>query len=334
MKRRQLLGALALFPASAFAQALPAPRHGKSGLIRIAGTPALAPVVAAWSREFLIQNPSLRIDANMTGSDVAMASLYTAKCDIALLGREATKPEIQAFEWIHRYRPRGLPILTGSVATPGCSPAVAVMVHPDNPMTSITLDQLRAAFGDEPPLARTWGDLGLGGQWSERPINLYAPEAESGTGRFFRARVLHESNRLVWSRMREFETPTGPMENDKASAMALRRALAHDPDGLAIGVAGTDNACRVLSVAGPDGQAHFPEPNSLLSDSYPLTRHAHAYVPVPTGEMLASASSALLRFALSKRGQSIATRESEYLALPYAAAARSQNLLLDFSSRQ
>lgn len=327
MKRRQLLRALALAPATAMAQALPPPRHGLPGLLRISGTPGLAPVIAAWVRAYAALRPDLRVAHVLPGSDVAMASLYTAGCDIALLGREATRPEIQAFEWIHRYRPRGLPVLTGSVATPGCSPAIAVMVHPANPLASLRLDHLRAAFGDEAPRARTWGDLGLDGAWQARPINLYAPDAESGTGRFFRARVLNGSNRMAWARLREFAVPPRPAEAEAQVAAALRRALSRDPGGLAIGTAGKEAGTRLVPLAGADGLARLPDAQSVGSGQYPLARGVHAYLAHPPAGMADGGGLEFLRFILSEQGQGIAASAGDYLPLTAAAATQSREAL-------
>lgn len=327
MNRRQLLGALALVPATAFAQALPPPRHGRPNLVRIAGTRALAPVVAVWARAFAAEFPAIRVETAMTGSDVAMAGLYTATTDIALIGRDATKPEIQAFEWIYRFRPRGIPVLAGSVATPGCSPAVAVMVHANNPLVGLTLDQLRAVLADEQPRVRTWGELGLSGPWRQRPINLYMPHAESGTGRFLRERVLNGSNRLAWERMREFAVPPGPPAADAKAAQLLWRALARDPFGLAIGVAGNGRGFRTVALAGKDGVPRLPDARSVAAEEYPLSRKVNGYFAHPPITPGHAETFAFLGFTLTERAQALAAGASDYLALPTTAVSSARALL-------
>src|SRR2546421_6352519 len=57
------------------------------------------------------------------------------------------------------------------------------------PYTTLFRSQLDALFGHErlrgaPKSLRTWSDLGLSGEWADKVINLYADDAESGTGRF------------------------------------------------------------------------------------------------------------------------------------------------------
>jgi len=106
------------------------------------------------------------------------------------MGREATAPELKAFEWIFRYRPARIEIATGSLASPGRSPALVAFVHRENPLRDLSLGQLDAIVGYErlrgsPERIRTWGQLGVQGEWRDRPIHLYIYDLESGTGQFF-----------------------------------------------------------------------------------------------------------------------------------------------------
>jgi phosphate transport system substrate-binding protein len=325
MKRRELLAGLALLPATAWASTLPPPVHGVPGRVRLAGTPGMAPVVAAWKRAFEAAHGAIKVDVALAGSDVAMANLYAATCDIALIGREATKPEIQAFEWIYRFRPKGVAVLSGSVATPGRSPALAAMVHPSNPAKALSVEQLRAAFGDSQPHARTWGDLGLDGGWRDRPINLYVPEAETGTGRFFRAAVLGGSNRMAWQRMREFAVPPRPAKAEAEVAIAMRRALARDPAGLAVGIAGKE--VKTLALIGGDGAALVPDAASVGAGTYPLGRTVKAYHAVPIKGGVHAETLAFLRFILTPEAQAIAAKASDYLALSAGAAQEARAAL-------
>lgn len=325
MKRRELLAALASLPAPAWAKALPPPRHGVPGRVRISGSLAIAPAVSEWKQAFQAANPDIRVDVALTGSDVAMANLYTATCDIVLVGRDATKPEVQAFEWIYRFRPKGIAILNGSVATPGQSPALAAMVHRSNPLAALSLAQLRAAFGDSVVRARTWGDLGLSGEWWDRPINLYAPDAESGTGRFFREAVLDGSNRMAWPRLREFAVPPRPAWADKDVADKLRRTLMNDPAGLAIGVMG--DGVRTVPLLSADGLPVLPEVRQIIAGNYPLARKVRAYYAAPSASGIHPETLAFLRFILTEDAQALAQKASGYLRLSAGAATRERAAL-------
>src|SRR5215510_16111441 len=93
-------------------------------------------IVRRWSERFVRYHPGARIEARMLGGDVAMGALTTGKADIALLGREAAPQEVKGFEWIYRYPPSAIEVLNGSLDNPGCSPALAVLVHRSNPLSS------------------------------------------------------------------------------------------------------------------------------------------------------------------------------------------------------
>ena len=72
---------------------------------------------------------------------------------------------------------------------------LAVYVHKDNPIKSLTLQQVDAVFsktrkaGNEKDI-RTWGDLGLEGEWADKPISLFGRNAASGTYGYFKEHVL------------------------------------------------------------------------------------------------------------------------------------------------
>lgn len=329
MKRRDMLTAMAMLPATwsapLWAQALPPPPHGQAGRLRLAGTPAMANVVTAWAKAFAKDHPHIAITTAMRGSDVAMAGLYTATCDLAFIGREATKPEVQAFEWVYRFRPKGVSVLRGSVDRVGCSPALAVFVHPSNPIASLTMDDLKAAFGDQGRRARCWGDLGLSGPWADRPIHLYAPEAESGTGRYFRSTVLDGSNRMAWDNMHEYAVPPRPERAEAKAAADMRRAIGRNPHAMGVGVMGA--GVRAVPV-GPDaGSAILPTPLTVADGLYPLSRTMMAYYAAPPAGAVHDATRAFLQFLLTPAAQAIAANSSAYLPLSADALGQARGMV-------
>src|SRR5207248_3855764 len=60
------------------------------------------------------------------------------------------------------------------VNTPEGPPAEGVFVDEKNPLARISVPQLFAIFGGSPEITR-WGQLGLGGEWADRPIRIYIP---------------------------------------------------------------------------------------------------------------------------------------------------------------
>ncbi len=229
-----------------------------------------------------------------------MAALYTGQADVVLMGREATESEVKAFEWVYRYRPTAVPILTGSVDRVGQAPALVVFVHRDNPIEALSLAQLDGIFGtardhgwhDGQPVPaaargpdrdiRQWGQLGLDGAWSRRAIRLYTPMAESGSGKFFRLRVLADSNRMHWDALQEFADPVHGQED---SGRRILAALAADPAGIAVSqLQFVRPEVKALRLAAGPGQAVAATRDTLVSGAYPLARMVYAYINRPPGQ--------------------------------------------------
>ena len=77
--------------------------------------------------------------------------------------------------------------------------ALAIYVHKDNPIKSLSLAQADAIFSKTRKRgaakdAPTWGDLGLTGDWAARPISLYGRNSASGTYGFFKEHVLQNGD--------------------------------------------------------------------------------------------------------------------------------------------
>ena len=94
--------------------------------------------------------------------------------------------EVDAFDAKYGYKPTLLPAAIDMLA---------VYVHRDNPIQHLTLEQIDAMYsphrkgGFRRPI-RTWGDLGLTGEWKNRAISLYGRNAASGTYAYFKENAL------------------------------------------------------------------------------------------------------------------------------------------------
>ncbi len=331
--------AAVLLGASAIASALevaPAPyqaRATREGTVRVWGNPELRPLLERWVEGVRRSHPQVRIETHLAGSDVAMAGLYTAKADVALLGRAATAPEVKAFEWIYRYPPLDIEIATGSLAQPGRSPAVIAYVHRDNPLAGLTLRELDAIFSRErrrgagAPIA-TWGGLGLAGEWASRPIRLYLVDSESGTGRFFRAAALKDSRMLHWDRITEFSDTSRLRDPSHDAAARALQALARDPFGLAVASGEPVSGAKALALCAEDGACYHASAETLVSRRYPLARSVHAYVNRKPGTPLDAPTRAFLDYVLGADGQRDIDAAAAYLRLA-AEVVREERAKLD-----
>lgn len=310
-----------LAPSASDGQVPPPPHQSPPGVIRVWGNAQTEGLVRQWVAGFATLHPGLRIETRLTGSDIGMAGLYTGQADIALLGREATESEVKAFEWVFRHKPTPVEILTGSIDRAGRSPALVVFVHRDNPIERLDLAQLEAIFGQEhrhaPNNIRTWGQLGLEGEWADQPIRLYAPMAESGTGRFFRANVLGGSNKMNWDHLTEFDDPVRPGGASDESGWRILDALAQDRYGLAVSnlqfvpPAVKPVALRILT----GGDYRSATRTTLIDRQYPLTRSVYAYINRPDGGPIDPQVGLFLEYVLSAAGQAAVAEDGGYLPL-------------------
>src|SRR5262245_57128508 len=90
-----------------------------SGTIRIWGNDRMQDLMDHWQAGFRKYQPNVRLETKLLGTGTGMAGLYTGAADLALMGRYSTAKEIQAFEWVFKYRPLGVDVATGSLAAPG-----------------------------------------------------------------------------------------------------------------------------------------------------------------------------------------------------------------------
>jgi phosphate transport system substrate-binding protein len=302
------------------------PSEEVSGTLRVWGSEATRSVVKRWQQGFRKYHPNATLATNHIGSDVAVAGLYTDSADMALLGREPTASEIQAFEWIFRYKPSRVEIMSGSLDAPGKSPALVVFVHKDNPLSKLTLAQLDAIFGYEHRRGldnmRTWGQLGLGGDWASRPINLYARDITSGTGRFFRQVVLIDSRNMNWDHLQEHSDRKSPDGSVLDADRQILDQLSGDRFGMAVSnLRFIRPELKPLALAAEAGEPFVEATRDhLIARQYPLGRTVIALINRAPGHAIDPKVRAFLRYILSRDGQAEVAREGDFLPLdPYAA---------------
>jgi phosphate transport system substrate-binding protein len=325
MKHLALLG-LALCGVAA-SQAAGNPWDVAPGPLRIEGPADMKDVAERWVAGFNRQHPEIAVQLRLRGTDVGLGALTTGRADIALAGRDATAPEIKGFEWIYRYRPLAVDVMNGSLDQPGRSAALAVLVHRANPLARIGVGDLARLFAPTPPGAsHAWRDIGLAGDRATHAVHLAIPDAESGTGAFFRARVLAGARALPWDQVVEVRQPT-----DAETARRLAAIVAQDRDALAVAplASGLPDDVKVLALAADGEDALLPTAATVASRRYALGRVAHAYVnaaparPIDPSHAhpLDPRCAEFLRYVLGPQGQQDVAAAAQYLPLAEREAA-------------
>jgi phosphate transport system substrate-binding protein len=296
--------------------------RGEEPPLRLWGDDQMGALVARWEAGYAREHPGARFENKLMGSDTGMAGLYTGTADVAFLGREINPVEVMAFAWVYRYKPEGIAVVRGSLAAPGRSPALAVIVHRDNPLARLTLAQLDAIFSCAPRRAaapvESWSQIDPApGVAALGPIRACAREVSSGTAVFFREHVMRGNRKWAWDHLREF---ADVRRSDGAVDDADRQiAAAVAADRGAIGISTlryVDSRVKVLAIGGEDGgSAVLPTESTVTDGRYPLARAVFAYVNRAPGQALDPRVSEFLHYVLGGEGQGDVRTGREFLPL-------------------
>jgi phosphate transport system substrate-binding protein len=325
-----------------------------SGLIRCHGF-AFGGLLKIWQDGFRRYHPGVVFENTLVTSDEAFPAMVTGVTDLAPDGGEPALTETLSFFETFGYHATGITVASGTYDVDGRSPGIVVYVHPSNPLTALTLEQLDGIFGSERSGAldgfkwdlksartadkniRTWGQLGLTGEWAAKPIQTYG-HAPSGTTRFFQLKVLHNSAK--WNpNYREYVESGSKMigTNDKEERggvqYMLSRELANDRYGIAWTIVPQAKSVapflKPIALARASGEHPVvPSRASFADRSYPLVRNLYIYLNRKPGTPIEPRLREFLRYVLSREGQTAIEVNGNYLPLP-DAVIREQLATLD-----
>jgi phosphate transport system substrate-binding protein len=330
------------FDLSALPEYKPAPKM--SGTIRQWGSNYLADSMLEKYLEdgFHKYHPDVKFENNLSSTFIGIAGLYTKRADLAAMGRKPTWDELQAYQRVFSALPVEIMMATGSYDVAGWSFALVPFVHQDNPVAKLTIEQLDGIFGAErdggwmgnewdPGAARgpeknirTWGELGLTGEWADKPIHVYAYNLNYHFPRDFAEKVMKGSNK--WNeKLREYSNKTraDARPNDKDFGTLLGAGeqmvseVAKDPYGITYtGILYQTPGVKALALAQTAAGPYIaPTLETVQARAYPLTREVYYYANRATGKTIDPLVREYLRFVLSREGQEAVERDGKYLPL-------------------
>ncbi|NCA11462.1 phosphate ABC transporter substrate-binding protein [bacterium] len=277
-----------------------------AGALKCVGSDTMNNLVAHWSEGFKKFYPSVREGIEGKGSASAPPALTEGTCTFGPMSRDWKPSEIDTFKAKHGYPP---------TVVPAAIDMLAVFVHKDNPLAQLSLQEVDAIFsknrnGGLEDDIRTWGDLGLDGEWKDKPISLYGRNATSGTYGYFKEHAL-------------FKGDFKPTVKEQPGSSSVVQAVASDKFGIGysgIGYKTADvKAVPLAAKAGTAGVA--PEPPNAYNGEYPLSRFLFLSVNYKPGSALDPLRREFLRYVLSQEGQSDVLKDG-YLPVTAPIAAR------------
>jgi phosphate transport system substrate-binding protein len=279
----------------------------------------------AWQDGFRQLHPDAHFDNELDGNASAIGGLFTDTADLAILDREASFIEVDAYEQGTGYDPFRIPVAHGSVAIPHHAPALVVYVNRANPLNHLSLEQLDGIFDADHRLGKqsykTWGDLGLTGDWAAKPIQLYTYTIQSAEMQFFERAALKGSQKFSCC-LSLFQARPGMSAEEQIAA-----ALSKDKYGLAVSSLPAPNL-KAVALSSSDGtKPVVATKETITAGTYPLARTVYIYANRKPRTPVPSSIAAFLEYIVSPEGQAIVARTGGYLPLAPELAAKTKESL-------
>lgn len=292
----------------------------------------MASLMKSWEIGFRRRQPQVQFLDTLKGAETAQAGLYTGVADLALMDRERLPGETYGLYKRRRYFPLEITVATGSYDLPNKAFALAVFVNRDNPTSRLTMKQLDGIFGEArsggwddyfrwhsevargaEENIRTWGQLGLTGEWKDKPIHVYGYPADvhypsnfaPGARFFFGREVLRGGDKWTPA-LREFEKSEDMMQ-----------ALDNDPYGIAYTcLCYATRRVKPIALGRANGAAFTDiTRQTVASRAYPLTRSVYIYIDRAPDQPVDPRVKEFLSYILSREGQQAVARDGGYLPL-------------------
>jgi phosphate transport system substrate-binding protein len=273
------------------------PVQGVTGSIKSVGSDTMNNLMAMWAESFKRLYPNVTVEIEGKGSGTAPPALVSGAANFGPMSRQMKQEEIDAFEKAFGYKPT-------AVAT--SIDMLAIYVHKDNPIQGLTLGQIDAIFsktrksGAERDLA-TWGDLGLTGEWADKPISLYGRNTASGTYGYFKEHALAKG---------DFKDSV----KEQPGSSSVVQGVASDRFAIGYSGIGAKTAdVRAVPIA-KDAKSGWVEasPEQAYTGKYPLARFLYVYVNQAPGKELDPLRREFLRYVLSRQGQEDVVKDGYY----------------------
>lgn len=296
-----------LLPAAARAVVDPDPglpeyarEGGVAGNLSSVGSDTLANLMTLWAEAFQRLYPNVNVQIQAAGSSTAPPALTEGTASLGPMSRRMKSGEIEAFERRHGYKPLEVPVAID---------ALAVYVHKDNPIASLSIPELDAVYSStrrcgHPRDVHRWGDLGLGGAWQSRDIQLYGRNSVSGTYGYFKEKALCKG---------DYKN----IVNEQPGSASVVQSVASSLNGIGYsGIGYRTSGVRTVPLAKRrGGEPVEATGENAIAGRYPLARFLYVYVNKHPNRPLPPLEREFLEMVLSLQGQQVVVKDG-YIPLP------------------
>ena len=280
-----------------------------SGNINSIGSDTLNNLMTLWAETFNKFYPNAKIQIEGKGSSTAPPALIAGTAQLGPMSRAMKGTEVDAFEKKYGYKPTQIRTAVD---------ALAVFVNKDIHIKCLTLTQVDAVFSKSRRAGhkedvKTWGQLGLTGEWAARPLGLYGRNSASGTYGFFKEHALKNGDYK------------DEVKEQPGSASVVQGVTV---DRYAIGYSGigySTAGVRAVPLAEKEGgKCHEADPDNAYAGTYPLSRFLFVYVNRAPGKPLDPLTREFVKLILSKDGQEGVVKDG-YFPIPASIAKEELN---------
>ena len=284
---------------------------GVEGALKSVGSDTLNNLMTLWAEDFGKEYPSVRIEIEGKGSGTAPPAMIGGTAQFGPMSRPMKSGEIDDFEKKYGYKPTALRVAVDSLA---------VFVNKDNPIKCLSLTQVDAIFsrsrkkGGKEDI-KTWGQLGLTGEWASKPISLYGRNSASGTYGYFKEVAMGDG---------DYKDSV----KEQPGSSAVVQGIASDKFAIGYSGEGYKTAdVRTVALSAKDGATCFEaNAENAYAGDYPITRFLYIYMNAKPGAKPEPLRAEFVKFVLSKKGQMGVIKDGFY-PIPSAIALQDLKLL-------
>ncbi len=254
---------------------------GASAYIQNKGSDTIVNLALAWAERYQQEHPEVRISVTGGGTGTGVASLINGTVDIANASRQIKAEEVE------EARNQGIEPQEHVIARD----AIAVIVHIENPISQLTMEQVSRIFRGR---YNNWKELG----GEDRPIVRVSRETNSGTHVYFLESVIRlgdKDSKDIFSA----DTLLLP------SSEGIISEVSDNPNAIGYdGLGYVTEDVKVIGIAVNEGDEYIlPSADTVNAGTYPISRDLYMY----TDSEISPAVQAYLDWISSSEAQKIVT---------------------------
>jgi phosphate transport system substrate-binding protein len=315
------------------------PEQKVSGTIRMWGSNYFSdsPLAEWWAADFQRHHPDVKFDFHLKTTLHAIPGLIMGVSDIGPMGRQITFQELLSFQRETNRMPTGIVGVTGSYNVSGWNPPIGVYLNKDNPISKLSLEQLDGIFGAERSAVwkeltwdktgargpekniRTWGQLGLTGEWADKPIHVLGYNLQFNFPQEIESRAFGGVSKKWNEKLVEYDNVVQPDGSFKLAGQLMLEDLAKDKYAIAYvagGEAWLTPAVKTLALSVKNGGPYYDLTiDNVRERTYPMYADVFFWINRDPKGPVDPKVREFLRYVLSRDGQALVMKDGKYLPL-------------------